>query len=363
MTYSSKVFRPDYAPHPGELIEETIQVLGISARELARRCGRSAKLITEIILGKAALEPETALQLERVLDIDANIWLNLEASYRLHLARLEDDATLAESVKWVSSFPVRELCKRGELTSSGADSKAVSELLRFFGVASVDACTEYCNSMGVSYRHSSSFSTDRNALFVWLRLGEMQAERIQCAEFDRSKLIAALHEIRTFTTISNINEFMPRIVKALADVGVAFVIVRPFAKMALSGVSRWLSPRKALIQQTVRHMSDDHFWFTLFHEAAHILLHSRKVVFVDGKDASGSQQEENEANHWAADFLIPRAEFAKFVSVGVFTESAVRSFARDQQIAPGIVVGQLQKAGVVAYSQLNRLKLRFEWRT
>jgi HTH-type transcriptional regulator/antitoxin HigA len=132
----------------------------------------------------------------------------------------------------------------------------------------------------------------------------------------------------------------------------------------LSGVSRWLTPRKALIQQTCRHMADDHFWFTLFHEAAHILLHSRKTVFVEGKkDVSGTTAEEDEANSWAANFLIPRSAMAQFIAAGEFSLGSVRRFAREQEIAPGIVVGQLQKAGAVGWNSfLGQLKVRYQWK-
>ena len=80
-------FRPDYAVPPGWLLEERLELREWSQAEFARRCGRSAKLISDIISGKAPIEPETALQFEKVLDLSADIWLNLEAEYQLHLAR------------------------------------------------------------------------------------------------------------------------------------------------------------------------------------------------------------------------------------------------------------------------------------
>ena len=83
-TYS---YRPDYAVPPGWVLEEHLQSRGLSPAELARRCGRSAKLIGEIIAGKAPVEPRTALQFDRVLGLDADIWLGIEARYRLHRAR------------------------------------------------------------------------------------------------------------------------------------------------------------------------------------------------------------------------------------------------------------------------------------
>lgn len=70
-------YRPDYTVPLGWVLEERLEVQGISHAEFARRCGVSPKLIGEIIAGKAPLEPETALQFEKVLGVDASIWLGL----------------------------------------------------------------------------------------------------------------------------------------------------------------------------------------------------------------------------------------------------------------------------------------------
>ena len=77
---------PDYAVPPGWVLEEHLETRGFpKPRSRAVRC--SLKLIGEIVAGKAPIEPETALQFERVLGLDADIWLGIEASYRLHNAR------------------------------------------------------------------------------------------------------------------------------------------------------------------------------------------------------------------------------------------------------------------------------------
>src|SRR5579863_10474455 len=113
MTGIRHPYSPDYAASPGQLLQEYLEVNDISARELARRCGRSVKLITEIVAGKAALEPETALQLERVLAMDATVWLNMEAQYRLQQARAVDERWLTEQIAWAQRFPLKELENRG----------------------------------------------------------------------------------------------------------------------------------------------------------------------------------------------------------------------------------------------------------
>ena len=102
-------FNPDYAAPPGWILKERLAAEGVSHAEFARRCGRSAKLVSEIISGKASLEPATALQFEKVLGVDANIWLGLESAYRLHQARKAEHSVAAASAEWASAFPVRDL--------------------------------------------------------------------------------------------------------------------------------------------------------------------------------------------------------------------------------------------------------------
>ena len=81
------LFEPDYAVAPGKIVAEYMECRGLTQAELARRCGRSAELISEIIAGKAPVDPETALQFEKVFGLKAIIWLRIEESHRLFLAR------------------------------------------------------------------------------------------------------------------------------------------------------------------------------------------------------------------------------------------------------------------------------------
>lgn len=356
-------YTPDHASPPGDLIQEYLETLGISARELARRCGRSGKLIAEITAGKAPIEPETALQLERVLDLPASVWINMEAAYQLHRAREAETEALADSYVWASKFPLKELAARNFLTRLGDKSAQVGELLKFFGVGNVKACDERLGDLlAVDFRTSSTFKTDNLSLAAWLRIGELRAGEIATVDYDREKFLHALKEIRELTLIP-IEQAVPALIQKCAAAGVAFVLEKPLPKIRASGVSRWLSPRKVLIQQSLRHKSDDHFWFTFFHECAHILLHSRKEIFIDMTKGPGSAdpKQEAEANVWAADFLVPTAAMRAFIRSFAGGEDEVRQFAAKQKIAPGIIVGQLQHAEVIGYASLNNLKARYAW--
>ena len=83
---------------PGELLAETIETAGLSQVELARRMGRPAQAINEIVRGTKEIIAEMATQLERVLGVPAHIWIGLEAEFqhtkahRERQQRLQSDA-------------------------------------------------------------------------------------------------------------------------------------------------------------------------------------------------------------------------------------------------------------------------------
>ena len=359
MPTATNQFGPDYAVPPGWILRERLEAEGISHAAFARRCGRSAKLISEIIAGKAPLEPGTALQFEKVLGVDASIWLGIESDYRLHRAREAEAEHAAASVEWVKAFPIRDLVKRGCFERPESDADAVSKLLAFFRVGSVDAWTGRYGLANVAYRHSPSFKTNEAALATWLRLGELEAELQDCTEYTASGFKHAVRDIRDLTR-EPVDAAMQQTARLCNAAGVALALVPPLPKTALSGAAWWLSPRKAVIQLSARHKTDDHLWLTFFHEAAHVLLHSKKGVFVD--EANGGDAElEAEANRWAANTLIPRRVWDRFVATSPRSKHAVRTFSDEQGIAPGIVVGMLQREGLLPWTHLNGLKVRFAW--
>src|SRR5450755_1494158 len=120
MSTTENGFKPDYAVHPGMLLEQELEHGGLSQAEFARRIARSAKLVSEIISGKNPIEPETAIQFERVLGIGAGVWLRMEADYRLHQARAIEKEKLAASELWLSEFPVKDLVGWNLVRKSGS---------------------------------------------------------------------------------------------------------------------------------------------------------------------------------------------------------------------------------------------------
>ena len=354
-------YEPDYAVAPGVVLAEMLEAIEMSHAEFARRCGRSAKLISEIIAGKAPVEPETALQFERVLGMAASVWLNLEANYQLHEARRVDEAAICQGATWAAEIPIQGLVDLDVLEKPLDQVDAVRKLLAFFGVGSIDAWEDRYGQPRVSFRHSPSFKSSRGALVAWLRIGEIWAEEQECADYNRAAFLHALRNIQALTR-SEPEQLVTRIRELCNGAGVAFVLVPALSKTSVSGAARWLNPRKALIQQSDRHKTNDHFWFTFFHEAAHIILHSKRDVFVDESNGppGPAAEAEGEANDWAGDRLVPRAAVQYFVGRQRISADSVQDCASNYDIEPGFLVGRLQHERILPWRNLNWLKCKIE---
>ena len=115
---------------------------------------------------------------------------------------------------------------------------------------------------------------------------------------------------------------------------------------------------------TFRYKWADVFWFSFFHELGHIFLHNRQAVILEGNTGDEAfDNQEAEANRFAADTLIPPMLYEEFVKKRRFYPVDIESFASQLGISPGIVVGRLQNDKYLDRAWHNRLRTRFEWKS
>jgi HTH-type transcriptional regulator / antitoxin HigA len=343
----------DYAVSPGETLQELLEERGMSQRDLARRTGLSPKHVNKLLHGLVPLSADVAVRLERVTGTPARFWNRMEANYRSDLERIQSKRDLAADVIWVRDFPVSELVKRDVLPAEPSDKVSrLEQLLAFFGVASVDAYQDVYSELTCALCTSKTYEAKAGALTAWLRLGEIAAQDIYCEPYDRKRLEAALPLIRALTR-EDTDAAREQARDICASCGVAVVFVPELPGSRASGVARWLTPAKALIQLSYRYRTDDHLWFTFFHEIAHVLRHGKTDVWIEAA-SSPDNPREAEADSFSRDTLIPRTEAKELASLKTLSE--VQHFADRIGIAPGIVVGRLQHDTLWSYSQGNQLK-------
>jgi addiction module HigA family antidote len=296
MTETTNSYRPRLVSPPGGTLLDLLEERGMAQNELAGRTGLTPKTINEIIKAKAPITPDTALKLERSLGVPAEFWLVREQHYQEWMARGRAEAEQADAVEWLRRLPVKDLIDAGLIERSRSRVDQVGELLRFFGVASPAAWNDLYERPQAAFRRSSAFTSDVGATAAWLRLGELQSQSIKGGNYSASRFRAALKTAATLT-----RRPLPEVTEALrrscAAAGVAVAVIPALKGCRASGVARWLSPTRALIQLSDGPGTTEQLWFTFFHEAGHILLHGKKLVFLDG--GGGETSEEHEADRFA----------------------------------------------------------------
>jgi HTH-type transcriptional regulator / antitoxin HigA len=351
----------DLAIPPGEYLEEVVEELGMTKEELARRMGRPATKLSPIFKGEKAITPDTALQLEKVVGVPAHIWTGLEAEYRLVLAKREEELKeqqLIEEAGLVTKYPYGNLVTAGEVEDHAKRPEKAKELRKFFGVTSLKIVPRI-ERYNPSFRVGRSARGERTpeAIAAWLRMGERRGQAVRCAPFDANRLRGILPELRAMT-LQSLEEFQGPMRQKLADCGVALVVCPHFAKTKAHGATFWLGKDKAVLMITIRFKWADIFWFSLFHEIGHILLHGNKAVILEDGE---KDEPEHQADQFAADMLIPPIEYRRLIQGGTIQLGQIRPFANRIGIHPGIVAGRLQFEKRLRRDWGNKLRVRYEW--
>lgn len=342
---------------PGDTILETIGHMKMPQAELAERMGKTSPKINDIISGKEPITVATALQLEKVLGIDAQFWLNREILYREKLSRLEQEEALEECKDWLRTQPIAELKKCGYIKTEKVGTAMVEECLKFYGVAAPEQWEAVYVEQYVAakFRKSEVHQATLASMAAWLRIGELEMKKFNLVSYSKEAFKQSIDKIKGL-----IRPHPENFASLLQDIclasGVALVYTMCIPKAPISGVARWVGGNP-LIQLTDRYKSNDHFWFTFFHEVGHILLHGKKDVFIeDFPEYSNDKQKEIEANNFASSVLLPRDITVELSNR--ITENEIRELAKKHNTHPAIILGRLQKLQKVHYSFGSSLKIK-----
>lgn len=354
-------FQPDWFSRPGDTILTLMEQQELTPETLAQRLGCTRATIRGLLTGAVAIDQSLALNLARHVGGTPKFWEVRQAKYVASLARVADAIPNQDREDWVRQFPHGDIVKFGWLERSASSAELARTYLAYFGVNSPEEWrARYANFLqNAAFRTSPTFVSKTGALSVWLRQGEIESKEVDCGRWNAGRLRSSLTQLRHLTKSKNPAYFLPRLRKICAQSGVAVVFVPAPTGCRASGATKFITSGKAMVMLSFRYLSDDHFWFTFFHELGHLLLHGASKTFVDGK-AGGLDQLEVEANNFSAETLVGRDFREQLLDLRPRTEQIVR-FAYRIGVSPGVVVGQLQHNGVIKPSQMNFLKRRFDW--
>ena len=355
-------YKPDSVSPPGDSLLDTLEALGMTQTELSERSGLAPKTVNHIISGKASISETTALLLERVLGTPAHFWLVREAKYREFLAR-KNEKNLKESHQdWARAFPYKQMADLGWIEAASKAGDKAMHLLSFFAVSDQDCWSNVWTAPEASFRQTTRVGKKPEVISAWLRKGEIDAQKLRVPAFDEKRFSDAIHSLRSLVCEEDPHVFIPEIEKRCAQAGVRFLVIRELPSLGVYGVTRWYAG-SPMIQQSMLLKSHDHFWFTFFHEAKHVLQKVKKRIFLEGTQLDQEDQKrEDEANQFAGELLIPEKEYVSFLDQNKFTTPSIRKFAASINAHPGIVVGRLMRDKRLSYTHpARRLQVRYQW--
>ena len=349
-------FRPNWASPPGETIRAVLHAKGVSIDVFRLEIGLDESQTAALLAGVLPVTPAIAKNLAKSVGSTAHFWLERQKQYRDSLEELA--AADPELVQWCATFPVKKMIDSGWLPKPYTKSDVAFELLDYFDIESVEEWRKkYPTRLGITkFRTSVVFQNDMPATLAWIRRGELLADDIECAEWNRENFSASLRELKALSKIEDPKKFLPILQRECAGHGVAVVVTRCVPGCAASGATLMLAADKALLLLSARFLSDDQFWFSFFHEAGHLVLHGNEPHIEH--DSATNPKEEAEANQFAEKIILEPVNKAVLMAASLSPFSIAR-LARKCNVSAGVIVGQLQHGGRISTKLFNRFKTRY----
>jgi HTH-type transcriptional regulator/antitoxin HigA len=305
-------------------------------------------VISEIISAKKQITPETALGLGAAFGTSAEMWLNMEAKYRLRLAQRSNvDEAVERRSRIYSAVPVKELVRRGWIGDPDDVQTLETSVKSFLGISSLDQEPP----LALAARRTLTKAPDLRGVRAWMCRVEQLAAVQDVSAFSRARLKETVPSLLELTTNPG------RILEApgmLRQLGVRFVLVPHLPGTYLDGAV-FAENGNPIVALTLRYDRLDNFWFTLIHELAHLVQghDGNRPEYLDAD--AGNDPDENEADRLAAEWLVPGDALAVFVEKikPYFSRQAIGNFAKSIGRHPAIVLGRLQHDGHVFPAHLR----------
>lgn len=352
-------FNNDWVSPTGNTILDLLEVKNISISAFASKIGLSVTEAKSLINSEIELNDEIAERLSIALGPSKNFWINRESQFRNDVATNSNSESYFQAGdKWLQLLPVNDLIDKNWISNAKSTSDKIRACLKFFNVTSIPEWNKNNEEKLASYafRKSNAHTQVFGATVTWLTQAEIVASEVETEKLDLDLFREKLSEIRSLTRQPDPQIFLPKLKEICALCGVALAIVKTPEGCRASGAAKLISPDKAILILSFRFLKDDQFWFSFFHEAAHLILHGNQITF----ENDYLSLQESEANDFAYVTLIPK-EYQDELKMLPTNHRAIIRYSRKLDISRGIVVGQLQKLGRLKYGQFNNLKTKYDW--
>ncbi len=351
-------FTRDWFSKPGDSVTALMARRRVDPSDLAKQFEGGMTTLRGLLDGSCPINDTHASVLADALGGTVSFWRKRQTNYEIALSDAVDRATANEADEWLK-LPVPGARPKGRM-SAETQRAEVQRRLAFFNVGTIRAWKSRYGRIGAEtlFRTSQVLTSDQGAVLMWLRSGELAADIVATRPWSPHNLRDRMDAIRALSKVRQPERFLPKLKALCSEAGVAIVTKRTPEGCRASGACRMVAPDKAMILLSFRGLADDKFWFTVFHEIGHLLMHGEKA-FVDA-DMESLDDAECEANDFASRCIIPESRVVEFYQLRPDRDSVVR-FSVSVGVSPGLIVGQMQHRGIIRREEMNYLKRHWKW--
>ena len=351
-------FNPNWVSSPSETIRDIINYNNFNIEEIIDILNAKSINAYDLLEGRTPIDIHIANTLSEIFKNSSEFWLNKQKIFNQRIEMIDS----IEKDEWVNSFPIKEIADSGYLESK---TNLYNGLLNFFEVNSIfEWKIKYLNKSNLSFRKSEGFDSKKSSVVAWFRIGELHIKNIKYPKYNREGFLIKLeNEIKQLTRTKSPKVFIPKLIEICYECGVILSIQRAPERCKVYGVTNFTKEGNPLLILSFRYLTDDQFWFTFFHEAGHVILHEKKFLNFEVENLTEKNvqldEEELEANLFAEEALIPLQLKERLGNING-NKKKLLLFAMDANVSAGIVVGQLQKKGLIKPAYLNGYKRRYD---
>lgn len=341
--------------HPGYYIKEIVEESGLTQEDFAKRLDTTPKNLSLLIRGEQKLSIDIAMKLSRMIGTSVSYWLNLQNAYDTLIAEFKSNEELAiERIVFKSlgygyfreHFNLPDLPRKTD--------EQIVEVRNFLNVSTLAVLMK--KDMAVNFRSAPGELTESNIIKAntMVQIAMNIVLGIEAPKFNKSLFEKATAYALTLT--KEHDTFYPLIKEAFRKAGVILVILPNISGSKINGATKKVG-NNVMLMVNDRRLNSDTFWFTLFHEIGHVMNGDYGISF----DSESGEQEEI-ADKYAEDMLIPRDEYQLFIAANKFDVQSICRFAEEINRDTGIVIGRLLNDGKVHYNDWSLSSLRHKYK-